>query len=617
MALTPYDDKVGLWHWKGSSVSERTIEEFARTIRKWAPHVRMVFVKTSDGSDWMGQYDSGPLAINGPEDIERWVQVLQSNDLEFHAWCVPKGQDINAEADLIIETCAVPGVKSMVLDIEPYRGFWEVGNEPIRPFAMRLRRGIGAGFHLGMTVDPRSHHYARIFPQEWRPFVNSVHPQCYWVSFERDAEEVLDEAYDVWGDYGLPLVPLLQGNAEPSDMGEARQYVVGFHNALAISWWRFGVIGPQQFPIVNIPMKSADPPREVDPPEGGRFGKEILVTPDDPGYRMGTHNSQPVDQVVQRYKSTWGWNMYFKSTRSDASSVWALWDPNLTESGWYEVSAFVSSRYATATSARYKLHGVSGIAGELMIEIDQSDYHNLWVPLGVFKFDANNQRAGVVFLNDLTFEEDRIVGFDTIRYRRIVDSNEILLENGVGYLADGYDAPVGTREERASAKIWPGEWFDATGFAVRYFRGTPQEAYHTGADLNLNRPYWDADANAPVFAVASGVVTFAERIAGWGNIVIVRHDPLVSNGQVMYSRSAHVKNIRVEVGDRVQRGQQLANVGNAEGAFPYHLHFDLSPTDILENQPYHWPRLNLQALQQHYINPREFIEENRPVMSGA
>ena len=142
----PYDGHSALWHWKGSGLAEQSIEEFARTIKQWAPHVKHVFVKTSDGSDWMGVYDSGPLAINGVADVERWVQVLESNGLTFHAWCVPKGQDIIAEADIIIQTCNVKGVKSMILDIEPYKGFWEVGRSPIKPFMTRVRRGVGACF---------------------------------------------------------------------------------------------------------------------------------------------------------------------------------------------------------------------------------------------------------------------------------------------------------------------------------------------------------------------------------------------------------------------------------------------------------------------------------------
>lgn len=611
MSTTPYDGKVALWHWKGSSVLEKTIEEFARTIKQWAPHVKQVFVKTTDGTDWMGVYDTPPnaLAINGPESIERWVQVLESNGLEFHAWCVPKGKNVNAEADLIIETCNIPGVRSMILDVEPYRGFWEGGREAIRPFMMRVRRGVGGKYHLGMSMDPRSHHFSRIFPEEWRPYVNSLHPQCYWVSFERAADEVLDEAYEVWGDYGLPIFPALQGNAAVNEIEQARDYAINFHNAMGLSWWRFGVIGPVQFPAINRPIGDVPPPDDDEgPPSTGRYGIEIVITPNDPGFRSGTHDGQAVDKVLKTFKGTWGWDVKYKDTRPDQSQVWGLWDPNLTESGWYEVATFIPARHATTTNARYKIHGVQNNPQELLVQVKQAEYSNLWVPLGIFQFDANNPKAAVTFLNDLAYESGREIAFDAMRFRQIIGRIPT-----AQYLADGYDPPIGTRTEREANDVWPGHWFDATGYAMRYFRGTPQEAYHTGADLNLNRPYWDADAHSPVYAAASGVVTFAERLTGWGKVIIVRHDPLVTTGQVLRGRYAHVEQIRVKVGDRVQRGQQIATVGNAEGIFPYHLHFDLSPTNALETAPWDWPQLNLERLKRDYVDPQKFVAAHRPM----
>ncbi len=604
---TPYDDKIALWHWKGSSVAEQSIEDFVRTLRQWAPYVKQLFVKTSDGSDWMGKYDNSPLAIHGPATIQRWVQVLEANDMEFHAWAVPKGVDVVAEADLIIAAANVKGVRSVILDIEPHPGFWQGGKDPIRPFMVRVRRGVGGDFHIGMSVDPRRHQYAPIFPAEWRQFVNSIHPQVYWALFERNYDDVLDEAYEVWGDYGLPIFPVLQGNAPVKEMEEARSYVINFHNAKGLSWWRAGIISAAQFAIINQPITPVPSPVDPQPPDTGLFGKEIVITPEDPGFRAGSHVATPVDDLLRTFNGTWGWDVRYKATRNDASHVWALWDPNLTESGWYEVSVFVPARHATTTKARYKLHGASPDGKELVIPINQSAYHNLWVPLGVFQFDANDPKAGVVFLNDLTYESDREIAFDAIRYRQILGRTPTTT-----YLADSFDAPIGTREERASEKVWPGHWFDATGYAARYFIGTPQEAYHTGADLNLNRPYFDADAHSPVYAAASGTVTFAGRLAGWGNVIIIRHDPLLSTGRVMYSRYAHVQDVRVKVGDRVQRGQQIANVGNAEGSQPYHLHFDLSPTDILEKAPWDWPRLDLERLKRDYVDPKEFIQLNRP-----
>jgi murein DD-endopeptidase MepM/ murein hydrolase activator NlpD len=68
------------------------------------------------------------------------------------------------------------------------------------------------------------------------------------------------------------------------------------------------------------------------------------------------------------------------------------------------------------------------------------------------------------------------------------------------------------------------------------------------------------------------------------------------------------------VGQRISRGQPIAKVGDAEGIFAYHLHYDISPTRILETEPWHWPKLDRDELLKHYIDPKAFTEEHRPPM---
>ncbi len=606
---TPYDGKVAVWHWKGDSVAEATVQDIADTLKTWAPNVKQVWVKTSDGEYWQGRFDTDRnLAIDNAASVAKWVRVLEQNGLEFHAWAVVKGQNVQEEAQRIIDVCNVPGVRSMVLDVEPYQGFWTVGREPIRPLMVEIRRKIGGRFHIGMAVDPRPQHYRSIFPDEWRPFVNSVHLQLYWETFQRPWREVLDEGFNTWKDYGLPVFAVLPGSAPRDEIILGRQYVVSEHGADGISWWRFGIIGPVEFPAINAPIEpgdngGTDPP----PPSQGRYGIAVVVHPDKPQYNDGAHGSGNPNNTFKTFQGTWGWTVKYKDTVQNSSTVWARWDPQLVASGWYEVSVFVPARHATTRNARYKLHGVLGTASELTISVDQSRFYNVWVPLGVYQFDANNFKAGLVFLNDLTNETGREIAFDAIRWRQIVG-----IVPTEKYLADGYDSPVGTINERRSDKTWPGNWFDATGFNRLYNLGAGQ-AYHTGADLNLNEPYWDADAHSPVYSVASGLVTFADRLPGWGNVVVIRHDPLVSTGKVIYSRSTHVNDIRVQVGQRVVRGEQIAKVGDAEGRFAYHLHFDLSPTSILESQPFHWPGLDRTGVITHYVDPQAFIRNHRPV----
>jgi ParB-like chromosome segregation protein Spo0J len=44
---------------------------------------------------------------------------------------------------------------------------------------------------------------------------------------------------------------------------------------------------------------------------------------------------------------------------------------------------------------------------------------------------------------------------------------------------------------------------------------------------------------------------FAARLPTWGNVIIIRHDPL-ANGKVLYSRSAHVESMVVDVLNRIR-----------------------------------------------------------------
>jgi len=605
---TPYDGKIGIWQWKGDAIAEDSVEGIVRTIKNWAPVVTQVWVKTSDGTNWQGEFDTDRnLAIDSVASVDKWVRILEANGMEFHAWAVVKGEDVVAEADRIIEVCNRPGVRSMILDVEPFSGFWTVGPDPIRPLMTRIRRGVGGRFHIGMAVDPRPQHKAKIYPDEWRPFINSVHLQVYWNVFQRPLQDVIDEAFATWHSYGLPLFPVMPGTAPRDEINTGREYVVNRQKAAGMSWWRLGVIGPVEFPAINHPIVPGGDGGTTPPPAQGRYGVEIVVTPDKPQYRDGAFGGADVTQLLKTFRGTWGWTVKYKTTAQTSSTVWARWDPQLVASGWYEVATFVPARHATTDRARFKLHGVLGTTTELEIPVRQSAFLNVWVPLGVYQFDANNPQAGVVFLNDLTGENNREIAFDAMRWRQIVG-----IVPTEKYLADGFDSPVGTASERRGDKVWPGNWFDATGFDRLYRVGTSEQAYHTGADLNMNEPYWDADAHSPVYASASGVVTFADRLPGWGNVIVIRHDPLISNGQVLYGRYAHVENLMVKVGDRVVRGEQICKVGNAGGLFPYHLHFDLSPTSILATQPWHWPKMDRASLRANYIDPLDFILNHRP-----
>ena len=615
IASTPYDGQSAYWFWKGSMVSENSIKQLVANLQNQTPELSQIFVKTSDGSHWMGRYDHGDMAIEGQASIDRWVGILEQQKLEFHAWCVPRGLDLDAETKIIIETGRRPGVRSIILDIEPYHHYWRGGAALIRPYMLRIREALGSDFHIGMSVDPRPHHYRSIFPEDWLPFIDSLHPQVYWQLFRTTPEDALTSCYKVWGNYGRPIFPVLQADAEAHTMKEAFTLATARHKARGISWWRYGVVKPNTYAIISRRIPQNDQ-LLLDPPKNTHFGEEQIVHPESAGYESGSYNQA---EKMDRFLTLWGWIANYAKTQKSRALHWAQWTPEIQKAGDYEIAVFIPTRHANTQKAQYTIRGLASLDEQVLVEIDQSRFRNQWQTLGVFQL-KKRKGAGVVFLSDITGELQKEIAFSTIRWRRLILENpDEEKENekpnefvGNVRISDGFDSPVGTVGERRAARLWPRGWLDASPFGKVYFLGTPREAYHTGADLNWGRGPED-DLGQPVYACAHGVVTFAARLPVFGNVIVIRHDPTHKpEGLVMRSRYAHLQRLRVQSGQRVRRGDLIGEIGDAFGTIAAHLHFDLSPTDRLEHQPADWPGRNQARLKRDYVDPKDYIAKHRP-----
>jgi murein DD-endopeptidase MepM/ murein hydrolase activator NlpD len=74
---------------------------------------------------------------------------------------------------------------------------------------------------------------------------------------------------------------------------------------------------------------------------------------------------------------------------------------------------------------------------------------------------------------------------------------------------------------------------------------------------------------APIEAPAAGVVRSAGWEAGYGNVVEIDH------GFGILTKFAHASRILVRPGQRVQRGDRIALVGNSGLATGPHLHYEV------------------------------------------
>jgi murein DD-endopeptidase MepM/ murein hydrolase activator NlpD len=91
---------------------------------------------------------------------------------------------------------------------------------------------------------------------------------------------------------------------------------------------------------------------------------------------------------------------------------------------------------------------------------------------------------------------------------------------------------------------------------------TGRKAWHAGVDFA-------GKEGSDVITVASGIVVFAGRRSGYGNMVEVSH----ADGYT--SAYGHSKEILVAVGDVVHKGQRIATMGRTGRATGPHVHFEV------------------------------------------
>lgn len=121
-------------------------------------------------------------------------------------------------------------------------------------------------------------------------------------------------------------------------------------------------------------------------------------------------------------------------------------------------------------------------------------------------------------------------------------------------------------------------WFDypvGAPNAKGYYRAQRfgGETQHLGDDWN-GMGGGNTDYGDPVYAIADGRVAFCEHVgAGWGNVVRIVHP--VDGGQTVEALYAHLAQIRVHRNEKIRRGQIIGSIGDADGAYPAHLHFEI------------------------------------------
>lgn len=104
--------------------------------------------------------------------------------------------------------------------------------------------------------------------------------------------------------------------------------------------------------------------------------------------------------------------------------------------------------------------------------------------------------------------------------------------------------------------------YNSSSFGWRLDPFNGHKAFHEGLDFM-------AEQGTPIYAAAGGIVISAEQTPDYGKIIKIDH------GSGLETRYAHASKLLVKVGERVRKGQVIAEVGSTGRSTGPHLHYEI------------------------------------------
>ncbi len=109
-----------------------------------------------------------------------------------------------------------------------------------------------------------------------------------------------------------------------------------------------------------------------------------------------------------------------------------------------------------------------------------------------------------------------------------------------------------------------------SGYGYRRDPKTGGRRMHSGVDFA-------ASTGTPIYSTADGVVVHSGWSAGYGRLVKIRHEFGIE------TRYAHLSKLRVNVGQRVSRGERIGDMGASGRVTGTHLHYEVRVGDKAVN----------------------------------
>ncbi|MBN1325584.1 peptidoglycan DD-metalloendopeptidase family protein [Candidatus Falkowbacteria bacterium] len=158
---------------------------------------------------------------------------------------------------------------------------------------------------------------------------------------------------------------------------------------------------------------------------------------------------------------------------------------------------------------------------------------------------------------------------------------------------------------------------------------------HLGADLNLKGVN---DLGAPLYAIANALIYDLGWTSGWGNYLILQitakpdksfYLPSGKTATQIYVLYGHLNEIKIVKDDGtiisqsqivkkstyVKGGWQIGTVGDGNGNYSPHLHFEIRINGYDQLGPGYWPVSDYATYLNYWVDPIQFIENNMAVFA--
>ena len=175
--------------------------------------------------------------------------------------------------------------------------------------------------------------------------------------------------------------------------------------------------------------------------------------------------------------------------------------------------------------------------------------------------------------------------------------------------------PIGSQRSRTGDIAgYPDDWKNVNGYnkGPYFLKDGTAMGYHSGIDLFNGAP------GDPVYSIGDGIVIYSNEIKdqSWGNLIVIDHGK-VDKG-FLYSRYGHLASRSVQNGAHVTHETIIGFVGSGPARYNMdpHLHFDISTTRILFDDPDNWP-FETNLVMKHYVNPRDWLKQEHEVEGVA